>query len=144
MLTFDPVKRITCQQAMDDIYFKEDPKPSMEYETLNVIHEKKSLDFLFFLSIFEGCKEIPYPKRECIPEEEHEDKDAAQKQQQQAQQQQAHQHQQQQLHAQHVQQQQQQQMNLQNSIQPPPEKRMRPNGPPNMNQTNEYQVRRNI
>jgi hypothetical protein len=32
MLTFDPVKRINCQQSMDDIYFKEDPKPSMEYE----------------------------------------------------------------------------------------------------------------
>jgi hypothetical protein len=75
----DPVKRITCQQAMDDQYFKDDPKPSED--------------------IFENCKDIPYPKRECIPEEETEDKDAAQKNQQ---------------HNQHQQ---------------PPDKRMRINGP---------------
>lgn len=56
LLIMDPVKRITCQQAMDDPYFKDDPKPSDD--------------------IFENCKEIPYPKRECIPEEEPEDKDA--------------------------------------------------------------------
>jgi FtsZ-interacting cell division protein YlmF len=99
----------------------------------------------YFISIFEGCKEIPYPKRECIPEEEHEDKDVAQKQQQQQQQlhaQHLQQQQQQQQQHQQQQQQQQQQMNLQNSIQPPPEKRMRPNGPPNMNPTNEYQVKK--
>lgn len=27
----DPLKRITTQQAMDDLYFKEDPKPTDEY-----------------------------------------------------------------------------------------------------------------
>jgi len=62
LLIMDPVKRITCQQAMDDQYFKDDPKPSDD--------------------IFENCKDIPYPKRECIPEEESEDKDAAHKNQQ--------------------------------------------------------------
>ena len=27
----DPLKRITTQQAMDDQYFKDDPKPTDEY-----------------------------------------------------------------------------------------------------------------
>lgn len=31
----DPLKRITTQQAMDDIYFKEDPKPTEEYDKRN-------------------------------------------------------------------------------------------------------------
>lgn len=89
LLTMDPTKRITSQGAMDDAYFKDDPKPSDD--------------------VFEGCKEIPYPKRECI-EEETDDKDQKQAQQQH--------------------QQQQQQMTSSSTLQPP-EKRMRPNNPPN-------------
>lgn len=30
MLTMDPTKRITSDQALDDTYFSEDPKPSVE------------------------------------------------------------------------------------------------------------------
>jgi hypothetical protein len=30
LLIMDPVKRITCQVAMDDQYFKDEPKPSDE------------------------------------------------------------------------------------------------------------------
>ena len=30
LLTMDPTKRITSQAAMDDQYFKDDPKPSDE------------------------------------------------------------------------------------------------------------------
>jgi hypothetical protein len=30
LLTMDPTKRITSQGAMDDAYFKDDPKPSDE------------------------------------------------------------------------------------------------------------------
>jgi hypothetical protein len=30
LLTIDPLKRINCQTAMDDLYFKEDPKPTDE------------------------------------------------------------------------------------------------------------------
>lgn len=31
LLTMDPTKRITSQAAMEDAYFKEDPKPTDEY-----------------------------------------------------------------------------------------------------------------
>lgn len=88
LLIMDPIKRITCQAAMEDLYFKEDPKPTDD--------------------VFEHCKEIPYPKRECIPEEEPEDKEAQKNQQQQ--QQAAH-------HPQQM------------PLQPPPDKRMRLNAP---------------
>lgn len=60
-------------------------------------------------SVFEHCNPIPYPKRECIPEEEPDDKDAKNQQQQQ-----------------HHQQQQQHQI----SLQQPPDKRIRLSGPP--------------
>lgn len=96
LLTMDPTKRITSQGAMDDAYFKDDPKPSDD--------------------VFEGCKEIPYPKRECI-EEETDDKDQKQTQQQH----------------------QQQQQQMTSSTLQPPEKRMRPNNPPNnMNSSSEF------
>ncbi len=88
------------------------------------------LKFKYFIkkSIFENCKEIPYPKRECIPEEEPEDKDKNHQQQQQQQ------HQQQQHQHQHQQQQQQQH---QMSLQQPPDKRMRINAPmPNQQPVN--------
>ena len=77
--------------------------------------------------MFEGCKEIPYPKRERIPEEEPEEKE--QKVQQQPLQQQ--------------QQQQQQQINSSvSTCQPPPEKRMRPNGPTNLGPSADFQQSR--
>lgn len=66
LLIMDPVKRITCQVAMDDQYFRDDPRPSDD--------------------VFEHCKEIPYPKRECIPEEEPDDKEVQKQQQHQQQQ----------------------------------------------------------
>jgi hypothetical protein len=31
LLTMDPTKRMTSQMAMDDAYFKDDPKPTDEY-----------------------------------------------------------------------------------------------------------------
>ncbi|RNA24320.1 cyclin-dependent kinase 8 [Brachionus plicatilis] len=88
LLIMDPLKRITTQQAMDDIYFKEDPKPTED--------------------AFECFKDIPYPKRECIPEEESDHDKEAHKNQQ-------HMHHQQQQHQLHQ----------------PPDKRMRmnPTGP---------------
>jgi len=100
LLIMDPLKRITCKAAMEDQYFKDEPKPSED--------------------IFENCKDIPYPKRECIPEEEPEDKEAQKNQQQQHQQQ----------HQQPNQQISQHQM----SLQQPPDKRMRLIPPPHQQQ----------
>ncbi|VDD86751.1 unnamed protein product [Enterobius vermicularis] len=48
LLTMDPIKRITAQEALDDDYFKEDPKPTAD--------------------VFNGCA-IPYPKREYLSDE---------------------------------------------------------------------------
>lgn len=52
MLTMDPTKRITSEQAMRDPYFSEEPLPSAD--------------------VFEGGP-IPYPKREFIKDDEPED-----------------------------------------------------------------------
>ncbi|KAK3097208.1 hypothetical protein FSP39_007503 [Pinctada imbricata] len=49
LLTMDPTKRITSDQAMKDAYFMEDPLPSQD--------------------IFEG-KPIPYPKREFLTDDD--------------------------------------------------------------------------
>uniref|UniRef100_A0A8C3D0P6 Cyclin-dependent kinase 8 n=1 Tax=Cairina moschata TaxID=8855 RepID=A0A8C3D0P6_CAIMO len=53
LLTMDPIKRITSEQAMQDPYFLEDPLPTSD--------------------VFAGCQ-IPYPKREFLTEEEPDDK----------------------------------------------------------------------
>ncbi|XP_052810422.1 cyclin-dependent kinase 8-like isoform X2 [Mya arenaria] len=55
LLTMDPTKRITSEQAMSDPYFLEDPKPAND--------------------VFEGMP-IPYPKREFLTDDE-EDKGAS-------------------------------------------------------------------
>ncbi|TSK98442.1 Cyclin-dependent kinase 8 [Bagarius yarrelli] len=63
LLTMDPIRRITSEQAMQDPYFLEEPLPTSD--------------------VFAGCQ-IPYPKREFLTEEEPEDKaDKIQKNQQQ-------------------------------------------------------------
>ncbi|XP_013381051.1 cyclin-dependent kinase 8 isoform X2 [Lingula anatina] len=49
LLTMDPTKRITSEQAMQDAYFMEDPSPCPD--------------------VFEGLP-IPYPKREFITDDE--------------------------------------------------------------------------
>lgn len=68
LLTMDPTKRITSEQAMKDPYFLEEPLPSSD--------------------VFDGMP-IPYPKREFISDDDNEDKaDTASKNQQQQQQQQ--------------------------------------------------------
>ena len=43
LLITDPLKRITSQAAMDDVYFKEDPRPTDEY-----IHSNHSIIFVHF------------------------------------------------------------------------------------------------
>jgi cyclin-dependent kinase 8/11 len=53
MLTMDPTKRITSEQAMQDAYFQEEPRPSVD--------------------VFENGP-IPYPKREFLTDDENEDK----------------------------------------------------------------------
>ncbi|KAM9315626.1 cyclin-dependent kinase 19 [Gastrophryne carolinensis] len=53
LLTMDPTKRITSEQALQDLYFQEDPLPTSD--------------------VFAGCQ-IPYPKREFLNEDEPEDK----------------------------------------------------------------------
>ncbi|XP_021107198.1 cyclin-dependent kinase 19 isoform X2 [Heterocephalus glaber] len=68
LLTMDPTKRITSEQALQDPYFQEDPLPTLD--------------------VFAGCQ-IPYPKREFLNEDEPEEKaDKNQQQQQQNQHQQ--------------------------------------------------------
>ncbi|MGH0148047.1 UNVERIFIED_CONTAM: hypothetical protein FKN15_012046 [Acipenser sinensis] len=63
LLTMDPTKRITSEQALQDPYFQEDPLPASD--------------------VFAGCQ-IPYPKREFLNEDEPEEKvDKNQQQQQQ-------------------------------------------------------------
>ncbi|XP_064361061.1 cyclin-dependent kinase 8 isoform X3 [Dromaius novaehollandiae] len=62
LLTMDPIKRITSEQAMQDPYFLEDPLPTSD--------------------VFAGCQ-IPYPKREFLTEEEPDDKGDKKNQQQQ-------------------------------------------------------------
>uniref|UniRef100_A0A667WWY6 Cyclin-dependent kinase 8 n=1 Tax=Myripristis murdjan TaxID=586833 RepID=A0A667WWY6_9TELE len=63
LLTMDPIRRITSEQAMQDPYFLEEPLPTSD--------------------VFAGCQ-IPYPKREFLTEEEPEDKaDKVRNQQQQ-------------------------------------------------------------
>uniref|UniRef100_A0A6I8NEK3 cyclin-dependent kinase n=1 Tax=Ornithorhynchus anatinus TaxID=9258 RepID=A0A6I8NEK3_ORNAN len=76
LLTMDPTKRITSEQALQDPYFQEDPLPTSD--------------------VFAGCQ-IPYPKREFLNEDEPEEKaDKNQQQQNQHQQPTANQQQQQQ------------------------------------------------
>ncbi|XP_078505292.1 cyclin-dependent kinase 19 isoform X2 [Lissotriton helveticus] len=53
LLTMDPMKRITSEQAIQDSYFHEDPLPTLD--------------------VFAGCQ-IPYPKREFLNEDEPEEK----------------------------------------------------------------------
>ncbi|XP_069463867.1 cyclin-dependent kinase 19 isoform X3 [Ambystoma mexicanum] len=53
LLTMDPMKRITSEQALQDSYFHEDPLPTLD--------------------VFAGCQ-IPYPKREFLNEDEPEEK----------------------------------------------------------------------
>ncbi|GAB1605365.1 cyclin-dependent kinase 8-like isoform X3 [Argonauta hians] len=53
LLTMDPTKRITSEQAMKDSYFSEDPLPSQD--------------------VFEGMP-IPYPKREFLTGDDNDDK----------------------------------------------------------------------
>ncbi|KAK3762254.1 hypothetical protein RRG08_009066 [Elysia crispata] len=53
LLTMDPTKRISSEQAMKDPYFSEDPLPCAD--------------------VFEGMP-IPYPKREFISDDDNEDK----------------------------------------------------------------------
>nr|XP_053629190.1 cyclin-dependent kinase 8-like isoform X3 [Cherax quadricarinatus] len=53
LLTMDPTKRITSEQAMQDPYFLEDPVPTQD--------------------VFAGGP-IPYPKREFLSDEEQDDK----------------------------------------------------------------------
>uniref|UniRef100_A0A8C2YQE8 Cyclin dependent kinase 19 n=1 Tax=Chinchilla lanigera TaxID=34839 RepID=A0A8C2YQE8_CHILA len=67
LLTMDPTKRITSEQALQDPYFQEDPLPTLD--------------------VFAGCQ-IPYPKREFLTEDEPEDKGDKNQQQQQNQHQQ--------------------------------------------------------
>uniref|UniRef100_A0A8C6Q275 Cyclin-dependent kinase 8 n=1 Tax=Nothobranchius furzeri TaxID=105023 RepID=A0A8C6Q275_NOTFU len=62
LLTMDPIRRITSEQAMQDPYFLEEPLPTSD--------------------VFAGCQ-IPYPKREFLTEEEPEDKGDKKNQQQQ-------------------------------------------------------------
>ncbi|XP_067841150.1 cyclin-dependent kinase 19 isoform X2 [Heptranchias perlo] len=76
LLTMDPTKRITSEQALQDPYFLEEPLPTTD--------------------VFAGCQ-IPYPKREFLNEDEPEEKgDKNQQQTQQHQQQTTQQNQQQQ------------------------------------------------
>ncbi|XP_040839822.1 cyclin-dependent kinase 19 isoform X5 [Ochotona curzoniae] len=65
LLTMDPTKRITSEQALQDPYFQEDPLPTLD--------------------VFAGCQ-IPYPKREFLNEDEPEEKGDKNQQQQQQQQ----------------------------------------------------------
>jgi len=53
LLTMDPTKRITSEQAMQDPYFQEEPQPTQD--------------------VFAGGP-IPYPKREFLSDEEQDDK----------------------------------------------------------------------
>uniref|UniRef100_A0A8C6NZZ7 cyclin-dependent kinase n=1 Tax=Nothobranchius furzeri TaxID=105023 RepID=A0A8C6NZZ7_NOTFU len=53
LLTMDPTKRITSEQALQDLYFLEEPLPTTD--------------------VFAGCQ-IPYPKREFLNEDEPEEK----------------------------------------------------------------------
>ncbi|KAI4878227.1 hypothetical protein NFI96_023721 [Prochilodus magdalenae] len=53
LLTMDPTKRITSEQALQDPYFLEEPLPTSD--------------------VFAGCQ-IPYPKREFLNEDEPEEK----------------------------------------------------------------------
>uniref|UniRef100_A0A670HZ65 Cyclin dependent kinase 19 n=1 Tax=Podarcis muralis TaxID=64176 RepID=A0A670HZ65_PODMU len=62
LLTMDPTKRITSEQALQDPYFQEDPLPTSD--------------------VFAGCQ-IPYPKREFLNEDEPEEKGDKQNQHQQ-------------------------------------------------------------
>ncbi|XP_073193146.1 LOW QUALITY PROTEIN: cyclin-dependent kinase 19 [Lepidochelys kempii] len=61
LLTMDPTKRITSEQALQDPYFQEDPLPTSD--------------------VFAGCQ-IPYPKREFLNEDEPEEKGEKNQQQQ--------------------------------------------------------------
>ncbi|XP_047737941.1 cyclin-dependent kinase 8 isoform X2 [Hyalella azteca] len=53
LLTMDPTKRITSEQAMQDLYFQEEPPHTLD--------------------VFAGGQ-IPYPKREFLSDEEQDDK----------------------------------------------------------------------
>ncbi|XP_078068473.1 cyclin-dependent kinase 19 isoform X4 [Mustelus asterias] len=78
LLTMDPTKRITSEQALQDPYFLEEPLPTTD--------------------VFAGCQ-IPYPKREFLNEDEPEEKGEKNQQQTQQHQQQTTQQNQQQQQA---------------------------------------------
>ncbi|XP_067883413.1 cyclin-dependent kinase 19 isoform X3 [Heterodontus francisci] len=78
LLTMDPTKRITSEQALQDPYFLEEPLPTTD--------------------VFAGCQ-IPYPKREFLNEDEQEEKGEKNQQQTQQHQQQTTQQNQQQQQA---------------------------------------------
>ncbi|XP_072102589.1 cyclin-dependent kinase 19 isoform X3 [Mobula birostris] len=78
LLTMDPTKRITSEQALQDPYFLEEPLPTTD--------------------VFAGCQ-IPYPKREFLNEDEPEEKGDKQNPQQTQQHQQTTQQNQQQQQA---------------------------------------------
>ncbi|XP_077875619.1 cyclin-dependent kinase 19 isoform X3 [Ictidomys tridecemlineatus] len=88
LLTMDPTKRITSEQALQDPYFQEDPLP-----TLDLREKLLKKNGPYFEtgqageSVFAGCQ-IPYPKREFLNEDEPEEKGDKNQQQQQNQHQQ--------------------------------------------------------
>ncbi|CAG0907120.1 unnamed protein product [Cyprideis torosa] len=59
LLTMDPTKRVTSDQAMENVFFKEEPLPTDD--------------------VFAGCP-IPYPKREFLTDDENDDKQSSDKQ----------------------------------------------------------------
>ncbi|GAB1290477.1 Cyclin-dependent kinase 8 [Apodemus speciosus] len=89
LLTMDPIKRITSEQAMQDPYFLEDPLPTSEVTVSHLSEARKyqaacetALFFFLVNSVFAGCQ-IPYPKREFLTEEEPDEKGDKKNQQQQ-------------------------------------------------------------
>ncbi|XP_048452760.1 cyclin-dependent kinase 19 isoform X3 [Rhincodon typus] len=92
LLTMDPTKRITSEQALQDPYFLEEPLPTTELEYYVIPTPPTQV---LMECVFAGCQ-IPYPKREFLNEDEAEEKGEKNQQQTQQHQQQTTQNQQQQ------------------------------------------------
>ncbi|GAB1295048.1 Cyclin-dependent kinase 19 [Apodemus speciosus] len=86
LLTMDPTKRITSEQALQDPYFQEDPLPTLECVFISPtpwsLRQVKGAGFAMPVyrrkpgrtSVTHACSEIPYPKREFLNEDEPEEK----------------------------------------------------------------------
>lgn len=86
LLTMDPTKRISAQEAMEDPYFKVKTFTFLHKNTVNPYLKIAFFNYRIFFpqkdprptqDVFNGCP-IPYPKREFLTDDDNDDKSVKQ------------------------------------------------------------------